>query len=264
MKTKLLLTAIFSIALWADSFANHIMTALHLRMFDGRPISVMVDGMPSGVVASQQQILNLAPGVHRLKVFAVQHHPFGWQGSMTLVFRGSVEVFEGFATFAVIHRRNSLIIEDYEALCGGPLLLPGRLPCNLPAPFPCEAIPDNGVHCSLPGNANGCNTGNSWGSYPGTGFRLPMSQNDFSQLLRVIESKSFESTRREITMGAIAGNYFTSNQIRQLLNTFTFESTKIEVAKKAYHKVVDPDKYYVVYDAFSFESSINDLQACLK
>ena len=91
-----------------------------------------------------------------------------------------------------------------------------------------------------------------------------MHPDDFNQLLGVIESKSFESTKQQIALGAISNSYFTSEQIRQMLNVFTFESTKIEVAKKAYDKVVDPEKFYVVYNSFTFESSIDNLQASIR
>ena len=117
-------------------------------------------------------------------------------------------------------------------------------------------------NCNLPGNEN-----IPWGNQSGWNqgnYCLPMNQNDFNQLLGTIESKSFESTKQQIAMGALTNSYFTSEQIRQMLNAFTFESTKVEVAKKAYDRVVDPGKFYVVYNAFTFESSIDDLQASIR
>jgi len=258
MRTKLLLASIFLTAAYASSGARHVSTALHLRMFDGRPISVMVDGLPRGTAASQHEILNLSPGIHRLKVFAVQYHPFGWQGSMIPVFRGRVEVFEGFATIAVIQRWNSLVIEDYEALYAEPVQPPCAPPVYLPSPCGAQYPVNNSGYCG-----SDCANYSAGFFHPGAGFRYPMSQDDFNQLLRVIGAKTFESTRQEIALGAISSNYFTSEQVRQILKTFSFETTKIEVAKRAYNRVVDPDKYYVVYDAFTFESSINDLQASL-
>ncbi len=268
MKTKLLLTAIFSLSIIINALANHVNTVLNLRMFDGRPISVTVDGVPQGAVCTEQVIRNLAPGFHRLKIFAIQRHPFGWNGSMTPVFRGSIEIFDGYATYAVIQRWNTLVVEDYEALFVPPMspACPsnGHLPGYSPYPSGTNFPPGNngfqGSNCS-----NSDYNGNGWNNWDnhGTGFRHPMSQDDFNQLLRIIESKSFESTKQEIAMGAIGYNYFKSEQVRQMLNLFSFESTRIEVAKRAYDKVVDPDRFYLVYDAFSFESSINDLQASL-
>lgn len=270
MKSRLLLTTVFTLALTGSAFANHIRTALNLRMFDGRPISVLVDGIPHGTVASQQEILNLAPGIHRLKVFAVQQHPFGWNhGAMVPVFRGNVEVFSDYATYSFIDRFGTLVIEDYEALYCEPVPpacpMHGHLPGYAPYPAnPQHPIPGGGFpgsNCSLPGA--GFNSGwndNSWNN----NYRMPMQQNDFNQLMSVMESKSFESSKQQIAAGALGNNYFTSEQIRQMLNVFTFESTKIAVAKKAYDRVVDPEKFYVVYNSFTFESSIDDLQASIR
>jgi len=272
MKSKLFLTTVFSLALIGSIIANPIRTALNLRMFDGRPISVLVDGIPFGTVASQQEILNLSPGIHRLKVFAVQQHPFGWNhGAMIPVFRGNVEIFSDYAMYTFVDRFGKLVIEDYEALYCEPVPpacpahghLPGYSPYPNNTQFPNNGSGFHGSTCSLPGNGN---SGNGWENNNGGGngnYRAPMNQNDFNQLLGTIESKSFESTKQQIALGAISNSYFTSEQIRQMLNVFTFESTKIEVAKKAYERVIDPEKFYVVYNSFTFESSIDNLQASL-
>ncbi|HXH20247.1 MAG TPA: DUF4476 domain-containing protein [Chitinophagales bacterium] len=264
MKTKLLLPAFFSVAIVTGAFSNHTRTALSLRMFDGRPVSVLVDGVPHGGLCIQHEILNLSPGIHRLKVFAVQHHPFGWQGRMTPVFRGNVEILEGYEVIAVIRHFNTLVIEDYQALYVPPVTPPCPAPGYLPGylPFP----PNNGFYGTTCENRNTGTGWNDWNnpcSYSGWGYKMPMNQHDFTQLLRVLESKSFESTRQEIALSALGSNYFTSEQVRQMLNVFSFESTKTEVAKRAYDKVVDPDRFYIVFDSFTFESSIDDLLVSL-
>ena len=270
MKSKLLHTAVFSLALISNIIASPIHTVLNLRMFDGRPISILVDGIPHGTVASQQEVLNLTPGMHRLKVFAVQQHPFGWNhGAMIPVFRGNVEIFSDYAAYAFIDRFGKLVIEDYEALYCEPVPpacpahghLPGYSPYQNNTQFPNNGGGFHGSTCSHPGNGN---NGGGWGNNGwNNNYRAPMHQDDFNQLLGVIESKSFESTKQQIALGAISNSYFTSEQIRQMLNVFTFESTKIEVAKNAYDRVIDPEKFYVVYNSFTFESSIDNLQASL-
>lgn len=272
MKSKLLLTAVLTLTLIGSTYANPVHTALNLRMFDGRPITVMVDGIPHGTVASQQEILNLAPGMHRIKVFAVQQHPFGWNhGAMVPVFRGNVEIFTDYAVIAFVDRFGKLVVEDYEALYCEPVPpacpmhghLPGYAPYPATPQYPQQGGGFHGSQCNLPGTGNtGGWNNNGWNN--NSNYRMPMHQNDFSQLLSVMESKSFESSKQQIALGALGNNYFTSEQIRQMLNVFTFESTKIDVAKKAYDRVVDPEKFYVVYNSFTFESSIDNLQASIR
>jgi hypothetical protein len=78
-------------------------------------------------------------------------------------------------------------------------------------------------------------------------------------MLSSIEHRSFESTRMQLAKQLINDNFFTSRQVTLLLNSMTFESTKLELAKYAYNKTVDRNNYYLVNDAFTFESSITDL-----
>ncbi len=260
MKSKLLLSVLFTAAVMSSAFANQVHSAIHLRMFDGRPIKVTLNNQQLSPVASQHDVFNLTPGVHRLRVFAVQQHPFGWQQNMPQIFRGNIEVFSGYATFAFIDRFNQLVIERYEALYIPPVvpvqqvsftsILNGQPPCNHLHGQPCNSCGLN----IFPNNNNPMYSNPVNSIYP-------MHPDDFHQLLRVIQTKSFDSVRKQIALGALSNNYFTSSQIRQLLGVFTFESTKVEVAKQAYNSVVDPERYYLVYDAFTFSSSINQLQA---
>jgi hypothetical protein len=48
-------------------------------------------------------------------------------------------------------------------------------------------------------------------------------------------------------------------QVRELMEAFTFESTRVEFAKFAYPMVTDKERFYIVYDAFTFSSSIDEL-----
>ncbi len=88
---------------------------------------------------------------------------------------------------------------------------------------------------------------------------MPMAQCDFNRLLVSIQNLTFESTKEEVARGALRNNYLTAEQIRSILFAFTFESTKLDFAKAAYGNCVDPYNYYVLNDAFTFESSICEL-----
>lgn len=259
MKT-ILLSTVLLLAVISSTIAAPVHTVLNLRMYDGRPITVIVDGVQRGAVASQHEIINLNPGIHSLRIYSAQR-PFGWSaGPMTLVFRGNVEVFRDYAVYTFIDRFGKLVVEDYEAMFCEPS--PAPVGSYGPGQFPLLPTHPAGGHWSNNGGWNN-NTGGNWntggGWNQGGNYRTPMHPEDFRQLLSVIESKTFESTKQQIANGALDSNYFTSAQIGEMLNKFTFESTKVEVAKRAYDRVVDQDKFYLVYNSFTFESSINDL-----
>src|SRR5436853_7697559 len=110
MKT-ILLSTVLLLAIISSIFASPVHTALNVRMYEGRTISVLVDGIPQGAVTSQQEILNLVPGVHRLKVLAMQRQPYGWNHvTMVPVFRGSVEVFSDYAVYTSLDCFGNLVI----------------------------------------------------------------------------------------------------------------------------------------------------------
>ena len=86
-----------------------------------------------------------------------------------------------------------------------------------------------------------------------------MHQNDFAQLKATVAKASFESTRLSVLKQALPYNFFTTQQVSEMMSQFWFESSKLEVAKMMYPKTVDQYNYYVINNQFSFSSSVNAL-----
>jgi hypothetical protein len=91
------------------------------------------------------------------------------------------------------------------------------------------------------------------------GCPWPMSEQDFADAKRSISSKSFEDSKMTIAKQITTSNCLLCSQIREIMNLFSFESTKLDFAKYAYDYVYDLNNYYKLNDAFTFESSIDDL-----
>jgi len=87
-----------------------------------------------------------------------------------------------------------------------------------------------------------------------------IKNDDFKDLKSSVNSRNFESYNLTIVKTAIDGNFFTSEQIVELLRYFTFEDTKLDIAKYSYKKVCDTKNFFKVYDAFDFESSVTELK----
>jgi hypothetical protein len=92
-----------------------------------------------------------------------------------------------------------------------------------------------------------------------TGCAYPMNPQEFAGIKASIVSKSFESTKLEIAKQVLGQRCMTSGQVTEIMSCFDFESTKLDFAKFAYGRTFDLGNYYMVNDAFTFESSINDL-----
>ena len=87
-----------------------------------------------------------------------------------------------------------------------------------------------------------------------------MEETQFDQLIQVLEDEWLDSKRMSMAKAAIKNNLVNAEQVLELLDVFFFESSKLEMAKAAYPQTVDPENYYLVYQAFNYQSSINELE----
>ena len=91
----------------------------------------------------------------------------------------------------------------------------------------------------------------------------PMNQADFTNGLNYIHNQNFESTRLTVAKQMLSGNWVTSDQVRQMMLQMNFEDSRIEIARFAYNRVVDPQNYFVVNNGFTFSSSVDQLNSYL-
>lgn len=91
------------------------------------------------------------------------------------------------------------------------------------------------------------------------GCGWPMSGSEFADAKKSIEEKSFEETKATMAKQIGRDRCFTAAQVKEVMQVFSFEDTKLDFAKFAYDRTYDIGNYYKVNDAFSFESSIDEL-----
>jgi hypothetical protein len=96
------------------------------------------------------------------------------------------------------------------------------------------------------------------------GCAMPMSDAEFSEAKASIESKGFEESKMTLARQIGDGHCFSTMQVKGIMGLFGFEETKLEFAKYAYDHTHDIGNYYKVNDAFSFESSIDELNQYIK
>ena len=92
--------------------------------------------------------------------------------------------------------------------------------------------------------------------------RPQRSQFDIAK--QTIRNTSFESSKQKIAMQYIRSNNISSREVAQIMRLFDFESTRLAFAKRAYNVVLDPHNYFVVNNAFQFESSIHQLDRYIR
>ncbi len=91
------------------------------------------------------------------------------------------------------------------------------------------------------------------------GCPWPMSEQDFASAKQSINSKSFEDSKLTIAKQITSSNCLLCSQIKEIMGLFSFEDSRLEFAKFAYDYVYDLNNYYKLNDAFTFESSIEEL-----
>ena len=96
------------------------------------------------------------------------------------------------------------------------------------------------------------------------GCAWPMSTTEFADVKKSIEAKSFEDSKMTLAKQVGSNRCFTVDQVKGLMALFSFEDSRLDIAKFAYDRTFDIDNYYQVNDAFTFESSIDDLNSYIQ
>jgi len=96
------------------------------------------------------------------------------------------------------------------------------------------------------------------------GCPWPMAEPDFMQAKQSIASKTFEDSKLTIAKQIVGSNCLLSSQVREVMLLFTYESTRLEFAKFAFPFTLDQGNYFKVNDAFTYESSIDELNDFLR
>ncbi len=86
-----------------------------------------------------------------------------------------------------------------------------------------------------------------------------MAGGDFAEAVKSINSKSFEDSKITTANQVLKSSCLSVDQIKKVMELMTYEESKINFAKAAYHRCPDRQNYWKLNDAFTFESSIDEL-----
>ena len=91
------------------------------------------------------------------------------------------------------------------------------------------------------------------------GYSRAMNQRDFDQVKQSLQKEWFENNRLTSAKFIIENNFFTTAQVKELMQLFSFDDKKLDVAKAAYRKTVDKNNYYQCMDMLTFSSNKEEL-----
>lgn len=93
----------------------------------------------------------------------------------------------------------------------------------------------------------------------GGNFGRTLSDIEFNTVLNNISRERSENNMMKSATQIISTNYFSAEQVKEMLQLFNFEDNKLQLAKLAYDKTVDQRNYFVVNDVFNYGSSKDEL-----
>lgn len=260
---KRLISIIVLMAIVAGSIYANGFSALQLRSHNNQPMTVFINGHIYSQNTSFVEIHQIAPGNVRIRVNQLTGHGMGQPGVMHTIFNGNVFIPGNTLTSAVIFP-HQFIVENQQPLMvgnlqpvypiyGSPVYGHPAYGWNNPQPVN-PVFPNHPVQPVHPGW-----NGNHYGHIPPHFGPTAMAPDQFSRLKQSIRNQSFSSGQRQVAEQALNSNMFTSQQVFELVNMFTFNSDKLHIAKRAYLSTIDRENFFVVYDALDFNSSVNEL-----
>lgn len=96
------------------------------------------------------------------------------------------------------------------------------------------------------------------------GCPYPMDPGAFQSARSSIQSKSFEDSKMTLAKQIIRSNCLSVAQVKEIMLLFSFEDTRLDFAKFAYQYTCDIGNYFMVNDAFTFESTIEELDGYIQ
>ena len=218
-KALLTLYVLFRILLVEGS---HLNSELILKTQNGAYFTSALNNNYYNSPVQTLHLTQIEPGRHSLRINEVRFNSWMNNWYDHLIFNGFIDIPATTRVTAMIDNYGRLVITNMIALIS-------------PAPV-------------------------TYYQYPAAPFHYGyMSPASFENLRNVLRNQSFDSSKLKIAKQAITANNVRAEQVLELMDLLTFESYKLDLAKFAYQYTVDKQNYFMLYDGFTFQSSINQL-----
>jgi hypothetical protein len=233
MKTiSTLFTSLFFAATVFAANPNH-QSVITVKSASQREIQVVIDGKIFSPGKNIVIVGDVAPGYHSVTVYRKGKTGY-YNADFEQVYTASIAVKPATDVQITIGRRGRTDVA-YEK----------RMANDDDWAYDRPATP------SYPANEHGRWEDNkSYNSYASS-----MSDREFDRVMNSMQKEWFENNRMKSASYIISNNFFTADQVRDMLSVFSFENNKLEIAKQAYTKTVDKQNYDCVLNALEYKSS---------
>jgi hypothetical protein len=237
------------------------MSELNIRLHNYAGFNIVFDNQVMNNNATNYDIRNIAAGNHYLKVIEIPAPVRGNRGyynrAPRVLFSGNIYIGPNRKVYAMIDVYGRFVILSEVGFYDNSYYNNRDRRNNHDRN---KEYGENRHDDRRNDNRNNQYGNNNYGNNNhGNNYYGAMSQTDFINLKYTIGNATFESTRLSIAKSAASMNKFTSEQVRDLLYLFTYESSKLDFAKLAYNSTIDRERFYIVYNAFTYSSSVDEL-----
>jgi len=266
MKTifTLLLSTVFSLASMAfDGTRLTVTSVSNNKMF------VEVDGRRYNLDGNTVSISSIRPGTHTVRVLREMRRKAGWNlgnGNRReeTIYNIRVTFREGYHFDILVNRFGKVLIDERRIDPNDEWYNDDEYDRKNDRDRNWDSTPDNNDNRDNRDYDNNDRNNRNNRDYDedrnnddpryDDNYSRAMSNINFAQAKETLRREWFENTRLETAKQIIDQNYFTSQQVKEVMLLFTFENNRLEIAKYAYGKTVDKGNYFVVNDAFTFNS----------
>ena len=202
-------------------------------------IRVMIDGNRYRASNNAVLINNLNAGYHSIKVYQLKKNYGGirngsFNNNYQLVYDANVYVKPQYYVDIIINRFGKAFFDEQPIAAG------------YSGDDDDDDWGDN--------NAN-----NNWNNNHDYNTNRPMNTQSFDRFKEFLRNESFDNTRINIAKQVISTNWFTTAQVREIMGFFSFENSKLDIAKYALKYTVNKGDYFTLADEFSFSSNKDEL-----
>ena len=252
---KKMFTILTAVLVGAFAYAQHGWSVLNFKLFNNQNFVIWVNGQQASGLNNRATIDNIRTGKNRITIAVPEYNRMGMR-QMVTIYSGWVNIAPNKVIFASLDRFSDFYIQDMFAIRRGN-----------------HGGWNNPNNNYFPTCDNQDYYYNNYGQVGTVQPQLPVLPSapqrqiidalSFQQLKETINKTAFEQTKQSVLNQAAGNFWFTTHQVKELIGLFSFESTKLEAAKKMYDRTVDPQNYFAINQVFSFSSSVNDLSQYL-
>ncbi len=95
-------------------------------------------------------------------------------------------------------------------------------------------------------------------------FSSAMNYNEFNRVIWAIGKEGSDLNRMKSAEQIIKTNFLTVDEVKQMMQLFCTDDYKLEIARTAYVKTVDPENFFQLSNLLHSENSKGEFARCLK